>query len=85
MNFVFCYRFEAVYAKQLPESILGEAFLNKYIDHNDTVTTIDPNRNYAVKAPAKHPVYEDFRVKVGSCLCCVDLFYVNLLNFRSHM
>lgn len=62
------HRFEAVYAKQLPESILGETFLNKYIDHNDIVTTIDPNRNYAVKAPAKHPVYENFRVKAFKAL-----------------
>lgn len=48
----------------LPESILGETFLEKYDGHNDPVTVIDPDRNYGVTAPAKHPIYENFRVKV---------------------
>lgn len=62
------HRYEAVYAKSLPESILGESFLNKYADHNDTVTTIDPKRKYAVKAPTKHPIYEKFRVEAFKAL-----------------
>ncbi|KAJ0985195.1 hypothetical protein J5N97_003551 [Dioscorea zingiberensis] len=62
------HRYEAVYAKQLPESILGETFLNKYVDHNDTATTIDPKHCYAVKAPARHPVYENFRVQAFKSL-----------------
>lgn len=49
----------------LPESILGEAFLEKYADHNDPVTVIDQKRTYVVRAPAKHPIYENFRVKVS--------------------
>ncbi|ONK68121.1 uncharacterized protein A4U43_C05F7660 [Asparagus officinalis] len=62
------HRYEAVYAKKIPESILGESFLNKYANHNDTVTVIDPNRKYAVKAPAKHPIYEKFRVEAFKAL-----------------
>lgn len=57
-------RYEAVYAKMLPESMLGETFKEKYTDHNDLVTVIDPKRNYVLKAPARHPIYENFRVKV---------------------
>lgn len=58
------FRYEAVYVKQLPETILGEAFLDKYTDHNDSVTVIDMKRNYALRAAARHPIYENFRVKV---------------------
>lgn len=62
------HRYEAVYAKKIPESITGESFLNKYADHNDAVTTIDPKRKYAAKAPTKHPIYENFRVEAFKAL-----------------
>ncbi|KAG1364535.1 Mevalonate/galactokinase [Cocos nucifera] len=55
--------YEAVYAKKLPECITGEAFIKKYTDHSDTVTVIDPKHTYVVKAPTKHPIYENFRVE----------------------
>lgn len=44
--------------------ISGDAFLEKYGDHSDTVTVIDPKRSYTVKAPTRHPIYENFRVEV---------------------
>jgi L-arabinokinase len=47
--------------------MLGEMFLEKYADHNDSVTVIDHKRIYGVGAPAKHPIYENFRVKVRKC------------------
>ncbi|KAF2283531.1 hypothetical protein GH714_011857 [Hevea brasiliensis] len=62
------HRYEALYHKMLPESILGEAFLEKYVDHNDAVTVIDQKRTYMVRAPAKHPIYENFRVKAFKAL-----------------
>ncbi|XP_038983785.1 L-arabinokinase-like isoform X2 [Phoenix dactylifera] len=62
------HRYEAVYAKKLPECITGAAFIKKYTDHSDTVTVIDPKRTYVVKAPTKHPIYENFRVEVVTCL-----------------
>lgn len=62
------HRYEALYAKMLPESILGETFLEKYIDHNDAVTIIDEKRTYVVRAPANHPIYENFRVKAFKAL-----------------
>ncbi|KAG2699801.1 hypothetical protein I3760_07G206200 [Carya illinoinensis] len=45
-----------------------EKFLEKYADHNDSVTVIDPKRNYGVTAAAKHPIYENFRVKAFKAL-----------------
>ncbi|XP_008781723.2 L-arabinokinase-like [Phoenix dactylifera] len=62
------HRYEAIYAKNLPESILGKTFLDKYISHDDTVTTIDPELNYGVRAPTRHPIYENFRVEAFKAL-----------------
>ncbi|KAE8056543.1 hypothetical protein FH972_013311 [Carpinus fangiana] len=62
------HRYEALYAKILPESMLGEMFLEKYADHNDSVTVIDHKSIYGVGAPAKHPIYENFRVKAFKAL-----------------
>lgn len=62
------HRYEAMYAKQLPDTITGEAFKEKYSDHNDAVTVIDPKRVYGVRASARHPIYENFRVKAFKAL-----------------
>ncbi|KQK17416.1 hypothetical protein BRADI_1g34327v3 [Brachypodium distachyon] len=62
------HRYEAVYSKDIPEIITGDAFLEKYGDHNDMVTVIDPKRSYSVKAPTRHPIYENFRVETFKAL-----------------
>jgi L-arabinokinase len=62
------HRFEALYAKMIPESIVGEKFLEQYKNHNDPVTIIDEKRNYGVKASTIHPIYENFRVKTFKAL-----------------
>ncbi|KAG2691757.1 hypothetical protein I3760_08G021800 [Carya illinoinensis] len=62
------HRYEALYAKMLPETMLGDTFLSKYGDHNDSVTVIDHRRDYGVRAPARHPIYENFRVKAFKAL-----------------
>ncbi|KAG9449316.1 hypothetical protein H6P81_009281 [Aristolochia fimbriata] len=62
------HRFEAVYTKKLPESMIGQDFLDQFIDHNDPVTVIDSKRKYVVKAPTRHPIYENFRVKAFKTL-----------------
>ncbi|XP_042444788.1 L-arabinokinase-like [Zingiber officinale] len=62
------HRYECLYTKKLPECISGEEFLTKYLDHNDVVTIIDPKRTYAIKAPTKHPIYENFRVEAFKAL-----------------
>jgi galactokinase len=50
-------------AARLPESLRGSEFLAGYGGTTDTVTSIDPARDYAVRGPAAHPVYEHFRVR----------------------
>ncbi|KAL3361520.1 hypothetical protein AABB24_014411 [Solanum stoloniferum] len=62
------HRYEAMYAKMLPDSLIGESFVGKYSDHCDPVTTIDKTRNYGVRAAARHPIYENFRVKAFKAL-----------------
>ncbi|KAJ7958626.1 L-arabinokinase [Quillaja saponaria] len=62
------HRYEALYAKMLPESIIGEEFVKKYANHNDSITVIDQKRTYGVTAPTRHPVYENFRVKAFKAL-----------------
>ncbi|XP_078443195.1 L-arabinokinase-like isoform X2 [Wolffia australiana] len=62
------HRYEDSYAKILPESLLGEVFLNEYGDHADPVTAINPKRVYAVRSPTKHPIYENFRVEAFRAL-----------------
>ncbi|KAK6944666.1 GHMP kinase N-terminal domain [Dillenia turbinata] len=62
------YLYESHYASKLPESILGETFVQKYIDHNDSVTKVDQSRSYAVRASTKHPIYENSRAKAFKAL-----------------
>ncbi|KAM0059342.1 putative L-arabinokinase [Helianthus debilis subsp. tardiflorus] len=62
------HRFEAIYSKNLPDTMPGEAFLTKYDHHNDPVTVIDKKRSYGVKAATRHPIYENFRVKAFKAL-----------------
>jgi galactokinase len=55
--------FEEKYAAQLPERMSGEEFLARYQGTMDPVTSIDPQREYAVKLPTAHPIYENARVQ----------------------
>jgi len=55
--------FEQRYAQHLPEQIKGRDFLSQFSGTTDTVTRIDPNRDYAVRIPTAHPIYEHFRVR----------------------
>ncbi|KAF5200184.1 L-arabinokinase, partial [Thalictrum thalictroides] len=71
--------YEAAYAKKIPETILGETFLEQYINHDDSVTVIDPKRTYGVLASARHPIYENFRVKAFKALLTADVSNEQLL------
>jgi L-arabinokinase len=55
--------FENKYAARLPERMSGEAFLERHKGTLDPVTSIDPQREYAVKLPTAHPIYENARVQ----------------------
>ncbi|HEY6401289.1 MAG TPA: GHMP kinase [Blastocatellia bacterium] len=56
--------FEQYYAAQLPERIEGAEFLSRYKGTTDTVTRVAPERSYAVRVPAAHPIYEHHRVRL---------------------
>ena len=65
IRFFLNFRYEASYVDKLPEYLQGQEFLNKYVNHEDSVTVIDKKHTYAVRAPTRHPIYENFRVKVS--------------------
>lgn len=54
--------FDEKFAAKLPESLSGEEFLTRYGGTTDTVTNIEPERTYAIRAPTTHAVYENSRV-----------------------
>jgi galactokinase len=56
--------FEQHYAAQLPERIDGTEFLSRYKGTTDTVTRVASERNYAVRVPTAHPIYEHHRVRL---------------------
>jgi galactokinase len=58
--------FEQDYAARLPERIGGAEFLSRYWGTTDRVTRIEPDRNYAVRVPTAHPIYEHHRVRLFS-------------------
>jgi galactokinase len=55
--------FEEHYASRLNETLRGDEFLALYGGTTDTVTRIEPEKVYAVRVPAAHAVYENFRVR----------------------
>ncbi|XP_057821160.2 L-arabinokinase isoform X2 [Cryptomeria japonica] len=62
------HRYESVYTKILLKEMSGQTFMDNYGSHDDPVTTIDPQRTYALKAPTAHPVYENFHVNAFAAL-----------------
>lgn len=57
----------------LPESIKGITFLEQYGVTTDSVTVVDPDKIYQVKACTIHPVYENYRVQQFlACLAVLD-------------
>jgi len=54
--------FDRALASILPQSMSGADFIAKHGSHGDTVTSIVPDRAYAVRTCAAHPVHEHSRV-----------------------
>lgn len=48
---------------RVPERMRGGAFLARYGGTTDPMTTVDPEREYAVRQPTAHPIYEHARVQ----------------------
>jgi len=55
--------YEENFARDMPEWLLGDEFISRYGGTTDRLTKIDRERQYAVRAPAEHAIYESFRVK----------------------
>jgi L-arabinokinase len=54
--------FRAQFARDIPEHILGSQFLARHKTHDDPVTKIQPDANYRVAGPTRHPIEENERV-----------------------
>jgi galactokinase len=81
--------FEQHHSPRLPERMLGSEFLARYDDTADAVTRVEPEREYAVRTPAAHPVYEHFRVRafaelLSGPLTCRTLELLGEIMFQSH-
>jgi L-arabinokinase len=77
------------YQEQIPTTLSGSNFLEKYHGTTDSVTQIDPQRTYAVRQPTGHPVYEHSRVQEFADLLAAPLNDERLtrlgeLMFQSH-
>ena len=55
--------FEEKFAANLPESLLGEEFLSRYGGTTDPVTSVESGRQYPIRAPTVHAIYESSRVQ----------------------
>ena len=55
--------FERELGRRLPEEISGSNFLARYGRTADTVTKVELDRRYRVRAPTAHPVYERARAE----------------------
>jgi galactokinase len=53
---------ESRYVAQLPERMSGAEFLARFDGITDTVTRVDPDREYPVRQATVHPVHENARV-----------------------
>ena len=54
--------FESRFVEHLPVRMTGAEFLRRYDGITDTVTQVDPSREYGVRQATAHPVYENARV-----------------------
>lgn len=55
--------FDREFAARLPLTIRGGEFLQQFGGHADPHTRIDPEREYPVRAPTRHPIAENQRVE----------------------
>lgn len=60
------------YADSLPVQLTGADFITRYDATSDAITTIDPQRVYAVRQPTYHPIAEHHRVRTFGQLLAAD-------------
>ncbi|MBI1852098.1 MAG: GHMP kinase [Planctomycetes bacterium] len=77
--------FERHHASKLPDRILGSDFLERFGETGDTATRVDPSREYAVRVPTAHPIYEHHRVsEFAGLLPSAATHELGELMYRSH-
>ena len=64
--------FSQSYADALPLQMSGSDFVTRYGATSDAITTIDPQRIYAVRQPTYHPIAEHHRVRTFGQLLAAD-------------
>jgi L-arabinokinase len=64
--------YERSFSSQIPKTMHGGEFLERYKGTTDRATKIDPEKIYAVKAPTEHGIYEHTRVKEFCELLAAD-------------
>ena len=47
---------------EVPDEMVGSAFLERYKTHDDPVTIVQPDARYRVAGPTRHPIEENERV-----------------------
>ena len=83
--------FERLYAANLPLTITGAEFLERYQGTTDPVTRIEAERTYAVRVPTTHAVYENFRVRTFAELLRLsevteqERYLLGELMYQSHV
>jgi L-arabinokinase len=55
--------FEDRYSRGLPDVISGLEFISRYRGTTDSVTVVDRDRTYPVRAATAHPIYEHSRIQ----------------------
>ncbi|MHC4942829.1 MAG: galactokinase [Planctomycetota bacterium] len=65
--------FEQEYEPHLPVRMEGREFLDRYAGITDPVTRVDPDRTYAVRRPAAHPIHEHARVRAFAEMLALPL------------
>lgn len=55
-------RFQQKYQELIPEKLSGAAFTAQFGASIDKATTIDPDRQYGLRAATVHPIAENFRI-----------------------
>jgi len=80
--------FEQEFAAELPLTLQGADFLERYGQTTDSVTTVDPERIYPILKPTAHPIYEHFRVRTFARLLQGDALtnaaQLGELMYQSH-
>ena len=81
--------FEQKFAAQLPEHMGGREFVTRYRGTTDPVTRVGLERNYALRVPTAHAIYEHHRVSLFAELLAGDVNERSLealgeLMYQSH-